>query len=81
MENYIWAKNRQSPSNEDEWIEAYKKAVPSSKNYDLYDIAAVVTQEGINGHGLVYFSDNRSRDGNYHKCYHFIPDYRLRLFL
>ena len=61
----VRAKNRVSPPNEDAYIEAYKKAIPSAANYDSYDIAAVVTISGIYGHAMMHYSDNRSHDDDY----------------
>ena len=81
MAEFIWAKNRPSPKNEPELIEAYKKAVPVAANEDLYDISAVITIDGVIGHGLLYFADNRSKDDKYHKCYHFVSDYALKSFM
>ena len=77
----VIAKNRTSPYNEDDYIEAYKKAVPSANNDDNYDIAAVVTMSGYIGHAMMYYSDNRSHDNNYHTCYNFVSDDELRRYM
>ena len=77
----VLAKNRPSPYNEDDYIEAYKKAVPESKNEDYYDIAAVVTDSGYIGHALMYFSDNRSHDNLFHQCKYFVSDDELRYYM
>ncbi len=77
----VLATNRQSPSNEDEWIRAYKKAVPSAENEDSYDIAAVVTVGGCIGHAMMRQSDNRSHDDDCHMCYNFVSDDELRRFM
>ena len=77
----IRAKNRVSPLNEDAYIEAYKRAVPIASNYDSYDIAAVVTITGINGHAMMHYSDNRSHDNDYHTCYNFISDDELKYYM
>lgn len=78
---YVWAKNRPSPSNEDDWVEAYKRAVPEANADDNYDIAAVVTDSGMYGHALMHYSYNRSRDNQYHQCRLFVSDDELRLFM
>ena len=77
----VTAKNRTSPSNEDAYIEAYKKVVPSAENEDNYDIAAVITIYGVYGHALMHQSYNRSHDDDYHTCYHFVSDDELRLYM
>ena len=77
----VSAKNRPSPWNEDDFIEAYKRAVPSSVNEDNYDIAAVITISGYQGHAMMHYSYNRSRDGNYHTCYNFVSDNELRRYM
>lgn len=75
------AKNRQSPWNEDDYIRAYKKAVPSAENDDNYDIAAVITTSGYIGHAMMHYSYNRSHDGNYHICYNFVSDDELKNYM
>lgn len=75
------AKNRPSPLNEDDYIEAYKKVAPSAEKEDNYDIAAVVTITGLLGHAMMYYSYNRSKDGCYHTCYNFVSDDELRRYM
>ena len=77
----ISAKNRPSPWNEDDYREAYKKAVPSATNDDNYDISAVVTAYGTYGHALMHQSYNRSHDESYHTCYNFVSDDELRRYM
>ena len=77
----ISAKNRPSPWNEDDYIRAYKRVVPSANNDDNYDIAAVITTSGICGHALMHQSYNRSRDNDYHLCFNFISDDELRYYM
>ncbi len=74
----VMAKNRPSPSNEDEYVAAYKVLVPQATRSDLYDIACVTTYSGINGHAMMYYSDNRSHDNSYHRCINFVSDDELR---
>lgn len=82
MRSYqVTAKNRTSPLNEDAYIQAYKKMVPSAANDDNYDIAAVITINGIYGHAMMRYSYNRSHDGNYHTCYNFVSDDELRFLM
>ena len=82
MQKYVvFAKNRQSPWNEDEFIEAYKKVVPESEKKDNYDIAAVITYDGYYGHAMMNESDNRSHDSQYHYCYNFVSDDELRQYM
>ena len=77
----VMAKNRPSPYNEDDYVRAYKRAVPESENEDDYDIAAVITAYGVTGHAMMYFSDNRSRDNEYHRCKNFVSDDELRYYM
>ena len=77
----VLAKNRPSPYNEDDYIEAYKKAVPSAENEDSYDIAAVVTIYGLVGHAMMNQSYNRSHDNDYHPCRNFVSDDELRYYM
>ena len=79
--SYVLAKNRVSPFNEDEYISAYKKAVPESLNDDNYDIAAVITYDGVCGHALMHQSYNRSHDNQYHQCKYFVSDSELRYYM
>ena len=77
MENKI-GKNRTSPKNEDDYIAAYLKANPSAKKQDGMDISAVITKDGIRGHGLLSEGINRSHDKEYHRVKNFIPDSELK---
>lgn len=77
MENRL-ARNRKSPSNEEDFIAAYKELNPSSKRKDGYDIAAVLTSNGEKGHALMDESFNRGRDYQYHHVKNFIPDSELK---
>lgn len=81
IQSQVYAKNRQSPSNEADWIAAYKKRVLVSDRDDNYDIAAVITNDGIYGHAMMHYSYNRAKDGNYHPCYNFVSDDELRFYL
>ena len=72
------AKNRPSPSNENDFIQAYMKKNPSAKKIDGLDIAAVTTKDGTKGHGLMSPEHNRSRDRDYHRVQDFIPDSELK---
>ena len=80
-QNSVTAKNRPSPSNESDWIEAYKKVFSNASNEDNYDIAAVVTISGICGHALMHQSYNRAHDNQYHICFYFISDDELKYYL
>lgn len=75
------AKNRPSPYNEEDFIIAYKKVFPEAERDDNYDIAAVVSLYGTNGHAMMYYSYNRSRDGKYHEVRNFISDDELRYYM
>ena len=77
MDNKI-GKNRKSPRNENDYIEAYLKENPSAKKEDGMDISAVVTKDGINGHGLLPEDINRGHDEDYHRIKNFIPDTELK---
>lgn len=77
MENKI-GKNRTSPKNEDDYIAAYLKANPEAKKQDGMDISAVITKDGIRGHGLLAEEINRSHDKDYHRVKNFIPDSELK---
>lgn len=77
MENRI-ARNRRSPRNEDDYIEAYLTVNPAAVKNDGMDISAVVTKDGISGHGLLNESINRSHDKEYHRVINFVPDSELR---
>jgi len=77
MENKI-AKNRISPKNENDYIEAYKKLNPKANKQDNYDIAAVMAKDGTRGHGLLPEDINRGHDKDYHRVKNFIPDSELK---
>ena len=77
----VYAKNRHSPNAEDKYIEAYKKICPNAEKDDNYDIAAVIADNGIYGHALMYYSYNRSHDNQFHICYYFISDDELRTYM
>ena len=42
------------------------------------DISAVITKDGIRGHGLLSEEINRSHDKDYHRVKNFIPDSELK---
>jgi hypothetical protein len=68
------AKNRNSPKNEAEHIEAYKQLNKSAnKKGDRLDVAAVTTKSGEKGYGLMKEEHNRSHDKEYHVVKDFIP--------
>jgi len=77
MENRL-ARNRKSPKNEDDMIQAYIQKNPSAKKADGKDIAAVVTKNGTRGHGLMSEKHNRSRDSGLHRVEAFISDSELK---
>ena len=77
----VSAKNRPSPVNEQDWIAAYKRRIPTASYEDNYDIAAVVTESGIPGHAMMHYSDNRSKDGRYHPCRNFVSDDELKYYM
>ncbi len=77
MENRI-ARNRKSPVNESDYIQAYIKCNPSAKKADGLDIAAVITKDGVRGHGLLSEEFNRSHDRDNHIVKDFIPDSKLK---
>ncbi|MDR1247234.1 MAG: hypothetical protein LBK57_09435 [Clostridiales Family XIII bacterium] len=72
------AKNRRSPQNERELIQAYLQQNPNAKKEDGLDVAAVITKEGTRGHGLMSEELNRSRDSRYHRVKNFISDEELK---
>ena len=78
MENRL-GHNRKSPSNEDSLIKAYLEKNPSAKKRDGLDIAAVITKDGIKGHGLLPEEFNRSHDRDNHRVKDFIPDSELKV--
>lgn len=77
MENKI-ARNRRSPRNEDDYIEAYLVFNPAARKKDGMDISAVITKDGTPGHGLLNKSINRSHDKEYHRVTNFVPDSELK---
>ncbi len=77
----VYAANRQSPLNEDKYIEAYKKVYPRAEQEDDYDISAVITNTNVYGHALMHYSYNRSHDNQYHICFYFVSDDELRLYM
>ena len=77
MENKI-AKNRKSPQNEDQLINAYLQRNPSAKKADGLDVTAVIAKDGTKGHGLMPEEYNRSHDTDYHRVKNFIPDSELK---
>ena len=76
----VQARNRQSPYNEEDFIEAYKRIYPNADLEDDYDISAVVTMGGTLGHALMFYSYNRSHDNEYHHCYNFVSDDELKQY-
>lgn len=80
-QSFVYAKNRPSPSNENDYIAAYLRVFPYANHPDSYDVSAVITRDGIQGHALMNESDNRSKDGDYHLCKDFISDDELRYYL
>lgn len=78
MENRI-ARNRKSPSNEEMYIHEYLRMNPSAKKTDGLDIAAVITKDGIRGHGLLPEEFNRCHDKKNHIVKDFIPDSELKV--
>lgn len=77
MENRL-GKNRTSPRNEEDYINAYKEMNRRMPKNDLKDVSAVTTKDGIKGHGLLPQDINRSHDSEYHRVKNFIPDSELR---
>ena len=77
MENK-YGRNRKSPSNEEMYIKEYMKKNPNAKKNDGYDVSAVITKNGIPGHGLLKEEINRSHNKNYHIVKDFIPDSDLK---
>ena len=73
MENKL-AKNRKSPENESDYINAYKQLNPSAeKKNDGLDVAAVTAKDGTKGYGLMPEEHNRSNDNEFHRVKDFIP--------
>jgi hypothetical protein len=78
MENRL-AKNRKSPENEADYINAYKQInLSASKLRDGLDIAAVTTKNGTRGYGLMQEELNRSRDRELHRVKDFISTDELK---
>ena len=73
-----YVQNRKSPKNEDKLIAQYKKLNPTACKSDNYDIAAVKTKNGVNGHALLNESINRSKDKHFHIGKDFISDKELK---
>lgn len=71
-------KNRKSPSNEDEFINAYKRLNKDACKSDDMDIAAVRAKDGTLGHVLLPADINRSKDSAYHIGKGFITDLELK---
>lgn len=70
--------NRRSPSNEDDYIKAYINVFSKAGNKDNYDISAVKTVNGENGHAMLKQEFNRSKDKKVHRGMNFISDNELR---
>lgn len=71
-------KNRKSPSNEQDYINAYRELNPKACRRDNLDIACVTSKSGERGHALVNQSINRSKDNGYHRGTDFISDKDLK---
>ena len=71
-------KNRPSPKNEKDYVDAYKKQNPSSKKSDKLDVSAVETKNGEKGYALTNESINRSHDTNYHVGKDYISEKDLK---
>ena len=74
-----FGRNRRSPANEDAYVQEYLKRNPSAKKNDNLDVAAVITKDGIKGHGLLKEEFNRSHDKKNHIIKDFIPDSELKV--
>ena len=72
MQNKI-GKNRQSPKNEKDYINAYLKANPKANRQDGMDIAAVIAKDGTRGHGLLPEDYYWGHDIDYHRNNNFLP--------
>jgi len=77
MENKL-AKNRKSPANEADLIQAYKQRNPSANKKDGLDVAVVIAKDGTKGHGLLPEKFNRCKDTDFHRVKDFIPDSELK---
>lgn len=71
-------KNRPSPENEKDYIDAYKKLNKAANKPDEYDISAVTAKDGTRGHVQLPQGINRGKDSSYHRGKGFIPDAELR---
>lgn len=71
-------RNRKSPSNEADLINAYKELNPRACKKDNLDIAAVRAKDGTPGHALLNESFNRSKDKGNHIGQNFISDKELK---
>lgn len=71
-------KNRKSPSNEQDYINAYKAMNPKACKKDNLDIACVTSKSGEKGHALIKQTINRSKDNEYHRGQDFISDKDLK---
>ena len=78
MENKI-GRNRKSPVNEEMYVQEYLKKNPKAKKADSMDVAAVITKDGIRGHGLLQEKFNRSHDKDNHIIKDFIPGSKLKV--
>ncbi|MBQ9458257.1 MAG: hypothetical protein IJU64_07150 [Bacilli bacterium] len=70
----VIARNRKSPSDEKERVNAYLRLVPEAAKRDGKDVAAVTTKGGIKGHGLMNQHDNRAKDRDNHRVERFVPE-------
>lgn len=78
LENRL-AKNRKSPANETELIQAYKNInTTAQKLGDGLDVAAVTAKDGTRGYGLMPEKFNRSRDTDFHRVKDFISEKELK---
>ena len=77
----VLAKNRISPSNEDDYIHAFNNMFPNISKDDGLDISAVTTNDSVVGHALMHQSNNRARDTEYHTCYLFVSDDELEHYM
>ena len=71
-------KNRKSPKNEQQLIDAYKSINPNANRKDGKDVSAVVNRDGVLGHALLSQGKNRSKDLKEHRGQDFISDKELK---
>lgn len=71
-------KNRKSPKNEQQLIDAYKSINPNANRKDGKDVSAVVNRDGVLGHALLSQGKNRSKDHKEHRGQDFISDKELK---